>query len=137
VRQTAELADLVEVLFGTQLGGGTAINQALAYCERLVQRPNDTILVLVSDLMEGGDARALCRRGVALIAGGVSVIELLARSRTTAPRRTTTNTRRVRRAGHTDVRLNAGPLPESMAAAIEKRDIGAWAAKTGIVVSRA
>jgi hypothetical protein len=26
-----------------------------------VQRPNDTILVLVSDLMEGGDERALCR----------------------------------------------------------------------------
>jgi hypothetical protein len=34
---------------------------ALAYCEQLVQRPNDTILVLVSDLMEGGDERALCR----------------------------------------------------------------------------
>jgi hypothetical protein len=93
-RQTPELADLVEVLFGTQLGGGTDINQALAYCEQFVQRPNDTILVLVSDPMEGGDERALCHRAVALVAAGISVIELLARCRTTAPRRTTTNTRR-------------------------------------------
>jgi hypothetical protein len=58
---------------------------------------DDTILVLVSDLREGGDERALCRRAAALVAAGVSVIELLARCRTRAPRRTTTNTRRVRR----------------------------------------
>ena len=29
---TEELADPVEVLFGVQLGGGTDINQAVAYC---------------------------------------------------------------------------------------------------------
>ena len=35
---TEDLHDPVEVLFGVQLGGGTDINQALAYCERLVRR---------------------------------------------------------------------------------------------------
>jgi predicted transcriptional regulator len=30
---TEQLADPVEVLFGVQLGGGTEINAALAYCE--------------------------------------------------------------------------------------------------------
>ena len=36
---TDELDDPVDVLFGVQLGGGTDINRALAYCESLVERP--------------------------------------------------------------------------------------------------
>src|SRR5206468_9537520 len=51
---TDQLSDPVEVLFGTQLGGGTDINKAIAYCQGLVVRPRDTILVLISDLIEGG-----------------------------------------------------------------------------------
>ena len=34
------LADPVDVLFGCQLGGGTDINQAVAYCAGLVSRPD-------------------------------------------------------------------------------------------------
>jgi uncharacterized protein with von Willebrand factor type A (vWA) domain len=41
---TPLLSDPVEVLFGMQLGGGTNINQALAYRQGLVTRPKDTIL---------------------------------------------------------------------------------------------
>ena len=33
---TDELDDPVELLFGTQLGGGTDINRALAYCQGLI-----------------------------------------------------------------------------------------------------
>ena len=51
---TEKLADPVEVLFGAQLGGGTDINQALAYCQTLITRPRDTVFVLISDLFEGG-----------------------------------------------------------------------------------
>src|SRR4029077_17655703 len=47
------LHDPVEVLFGTQLGGGTDINRALSYCQGLVRSPHETILVLISDLYEG------------------------------------------------------------------------------------
>src|ERR687886_2192028 len=75
---TPELADPVDVLFGTQLGGGTDIDQALAYCERVIRQPNDTILVLISDLMEGGDELSLPRRAASLIATGVTLIALLA-----------------------------------------------------------
>ena len=49
------LSDPVELLFGTQLGGGTDINRALSYCQTLVQTRRITILVLLSDLFEGGD----------------------------------------------------------------------------------
>src|SRR3954447_21445376 len=44
------LQDPVDLLFGTQLGGGTDINPALAYCESFVTRPSQTVLVLVTDL---------------------------------------------------------------------------------------
>lgn len=47
---TEELTDPVDLLFGTQLGGGTDINRALAYCQTLVQNPQDTILILIRDL---------------------------------------------------------------------------------------
>ena len=50
-----ELRDPVDLLFGVQLGGGTDIARALSYCQSLVRRPQETILVLVSDLYEGGD----------------------------------------------------------------------------------
>jgi Mg-chelatase subunit ChlD len=36
---TEELSDPVEVLFGVQLGGGTDINQAVAYCADRIERP--------------------------------------------------------------------------------------------------
>ena len=39
---TELLADPVEVLFGCQLGGGTDINRAIAYCQGLITRPAET-----------------------------------------------------------------------------------------------
>lgn len=53
---TDQLDDPVDVLFGTQLGGGTDINRALAYCQSQITRPADTVVVLISDLYEGGYA---------------------------------------------------------------------------------
>ena len=47
---TEQLADPVDVLFGVQLGGGTDINAALAYCERQIDQPAKTHLILISDL---------------------------------------------------------------------------------------
>ncbi len=44
---TEKMTDPVDVLMGVQLGGGTDINRALAYCQGLVRKPHDTILVLI------------------------------------------------------------------------------------------
>jgi Mg-chelatase subunit ChlD len=77
---TAFLHDPVEVLFGVQLGGGTDIATALAYCEQLIERPTDTVLFLISDLFEGGNAELMYRRLTDLIGSGVEVIVLLALS---------------------------------------------------------
>jgi hypothetical protein len=77
---TAHLHDPVEVLFGVQLGGGTDIANALAYCQRLVERPRETVLFVVSDLYEGGNAEVMRRRFGELVGSGVHVVVLLALS---------------------------------------------------------
>ena len=77
---TPLLADPVDVLFGVQLGGGTDIGGALGYCHRLVTRPQDTVLILVSDLFEGGAPGVLRARVAELARDGVTVLVLLALS---------------------------------------------------------
>ena len=77
---TEHLQDPVDLLFGTNLGGGTDINQALAYCQSLVQKPRETILVLISDLYEGGNRQELQRRMLEIHRSGVSLIPLLSLS---------------------------------------------------------
>jgi VWA domain containing CoxE-like protein len=79
------LDEPVDVLFGVQLGGGTDIANALAACQRLVTRPRDTVLLLISDLFEGGDALTMRSRVAALVRAGVTVVVLLALSDDGAP----------------------------------------------------
>jgi hypothetical protein len=76
---TPLLVDPVEVLFASQLGGGTDINRAVAYVqEHFIERPEQTIFLLVTDLYEGGDAAALVARVRALCEAKVKVLVLLA-----------------------------------------------------------
>ena len=82
---SALTADPVDVLFGVQLGGGTDIDNAIAYCEQLVTRPSDTVLVLLSDLFEGGVRDALVTRMERLVRRGVTCMVLLALSDEGAP----------------------------------------------------
>ena len=64
---TEELTDPVELLFGVQLGGGTDINAALTYCKQIITRPLDTVLVLITDLYEGGDQEGMRKRATELV----------------------------------------------------------------------
>lgn len=82
---TDQLGDPVDILFGVQLGGGTDINQALAYCQGLVRRPNDTIVILISDLIEGGIREEMLKRAGSMVSAGVQMIALLALSDEGAP----------------------------------------------------
>jgi Mg-chelatase subunit ChlD len=82
---TPVLHDPVDVLFGVQLGGGTDIAQALGYCRQLVTRPADTVLILISDLFEGGNPELLRARVLELVRAGVTVLCLLALSDEGAP----------------------------------------------------
>lgn len=48
-----EADDAAQVLMSVQLGGGTDIGSALAYCETLVTTPSHTSVIVVTDLYEG------------------------------------------------------------------------------------
>jgi hypothetical protein len=78
---TPLLDDPVEVLFTSQLGGGTDIHRAVAYAqEHFIERPEKTLLLLVSDLYEGGDQAGLVARMRQLVDSRVKVVCLLALS---------------------------------------------------------
>ncbi|WUI02324.1 VWA domain-containing protein [Spirillospora sp. NBC_00431] len=123
---TDQLHDPVEVLFGTQLGGGTDINRAVAYCQGLVTRPNDTIMVLISDLYEGGIRDELLRRVGSLTASGVQVVVLLALSDEGAPAYDHENAAALAALGVPAFACTPDAFPELMAAAIERRDLKEW-----------
>jgi Mg-chelatase subunit ChlD len=133
---TDELHDPVDLLFGTQLGGGTDINRALAYCATLVTRPAQTVLVLVTDLYEGGDADEMIKRAAALVASGVRMVCLLALSDAGAPTYDGGNAARLAALGVPTFACTPDLFPDLMATALQKRDLGAWAAKAGIAVAR-
>ncbi|MFI6496235.1 VWA domain-containing protein [Nonomuraea typhae] len=120
---TALLPDPVELLFGTQLGGGTDVNRALAYCQGLVTRPAETVLVLVSDLFEGGRRDEMLRRAAALTGAGVRVIVLLALSDEGTPAYDRENAAALAALGVPAFACTPGAFPELMAAAIEGRQV--------------
>ncbi|MCX2971508.1 MULTISPECIES: VWA domain-containing protein [Streptomyces] len=120
---TEELDDPVDVLFGTQLGGGTDINRALAYCQRHVTRPAETILVLISDLYEGGIRDEMLRRVAAMQAAGVRCVALLALSDDGAPAYDRAHAAALAELGVPAFACTPDLFPEVMAAAIEKREL--------------
>ncbi len=132
-----ELQDPVDVLFGIQLGGGTDIDRALAYCQSLVSRPAKTVLVLLSDLYEGGDDGAMLRRAASLIAAGVRLVVLLALSDDGAPGYHRENAARLAALGAPVFACTPDRFPDMLAAALAGRDVGAWAESAGIPVTRA
>ncbi|GAA0999555.1 VWA domain-containing protein [Acrocarpospora macrocephala] len=124
---TDQLHDPVELLFGTQLGGGTDINRAIAYSQGLITRPNDSIFILISDLYEGGVRDEMLRRVAAMTAAGVQVIVLLALSDEGTPAYDRDNAAALAALGVPAFACTPDAFPGLMATAIERRDIAAWA----------
>ena len=134
-----DLHDPVELLFGTQLGGGTDINRALAYCQGLAAQqgqPRDTILILISDLYEGGQRAEMIQRAAALTHAGVQMIALLALSDDGAPGFNREIAGSLSALGVPAFAYTPDLFPDLMAAAIARQDIGQWAAGRGIVVAQ-
>ena len=133
---TARLSDPVDLLFGTQLGGGTDIHRALVYCEGLVVRPESTVFVLITDLYEGGDRRGMLRRVASLVDSGVTLICLAALNDEGAPSYDARNAGDLAELGVPTFACTPDLFPDLMSAAIERRDIHAWAAKNEIPIIR-
>ncbi|GAB2725857.1 VWA domain-containing protein [Nocardia thraciensis] len=124
---TDRLADPVDVLFGAQLGGGTDINRAIAYCGQLITRPADTLFVLISDLYEGGIRDEMLRRVAALREAGVQVVVLLALSDDGAPAYDHTNATALAGLGVPAFACTPDSFPDLLAVALDRGDVQAWA----------
>ena len=134
---TAELTDPVDLLFGLRLRGGTNIDRALAYCQTVIDHPRETVLVLISDLFEGGKKESMVRRAAALVEDGVMVVVLLALNDDGAPRFDRKMAQRLLELGIPSFACTPDLFPDLMAAAIEGQDLNRWAAANNITpVSR-
>jgi Mg-chelatase subunit ChlD len=137
VDMTEQLQDPVDLLFGVQLGGGTDINGAVGYCQSLVREPRNTILILISDLYEGGVEGNLLRRANELVEAGVQFIALLALSDEGAPAYDRDLAAKLAALGVPSFACTPDAFPGLMAAAIKREDVAAWAAGQGLKTSRA
>jgi Mg-chelatase subunit ChlD len=133
---TEELSDPVELLFGVQLGGGTDINLALTYCQQVITRPLDTVLVLVTDLYEGGDQTGMRKRATELVVSGVQLIVLLALNDDGAPGYDHANAQFLSNLGVPVFACTPDKFPDLMAAALSKQDVGQWAAREDLVLKK-
>lgn len=133
---TEQLSDPVDVLFGVQLGGGTDINQAVAYCQQLIREPRNTIMVLISDLYEGGVDTKLLKRAAELVQNGVQFIVLLALSDEGRPSYDEVLAAKLAALGVPSFACTPDQFPGLMAAAIRRDDINLWAAQGGIATTR-
>ncbi|MFC0513876.1 VWA domain-containing protein [Mucilaginibacter angelicae] len=133
---TEELADPVDLLFGVQLGGGTDINAALTYCQQITTRPTDTVLVLITDLYEGGNVTEMRRRAVELVSAGVQLVVLLALSDDGSPSYDHHNAQFLADLGVPVFACTPDKFPDLMAAALTKQDVGLWAAKEELILKK-
>jgi len=133
---TPLLADPVDVLFGVQLGGGTDINRAVAYCEERIERPTKAHLILITDLYEGGNADALVDRLARLSVRGVNVIVLLALTDTGRPSYDPALSAKVAALGIPVFACTPDQFPDLMATALKREDVAQWAADQDIKLIR-
>ena len=133
---TEELTDPVELLFGVQLGGGTDIHAALTYCQQIITRPLDTVLVLITDLYEGGNTEGMRKRATELPNAGVQTIVLLALNDDGAPSFDHGIAQFFSNLGIPVFACTPDKFPDLMAAALSKQDINQWAAKEDIAMKK-
>lgn len=136
VDMSEQLDDPVDLLFGVQLGGGTDIHRAVSYSQSLIREPHNAILVLISDLYEGGVEERLLARARELVDAGVQFITLLALSDEGRPSYDKALAAKLAALGVPSFACTPDAFPGLMAAAIRRDDIGQWAATQGLASTR-
>ncbi len=94
------------------------------------------MLVLITDLYEGGDVAGMRKRAVELVASGVQVVVLLALNDEGAPFYDHENAYFLSNLGIPVFACTPDKFPDLMAAALSKQDIGLWAAKEDIALKK-
>ncbi|MBR1824527.1 MAG: VWA domain-containing protein [Ruminococcus sp.] len=120
---TALCSDPVDLLYGIQLGGGTDINNSVAYCQELVTDPEKTTMFIVTDMYEGGNRAQLIRRLEELKESGVNVVILLAISDSGSPCYDSSLTEKAAALGIPCFACPPEKLPELLEAALKHRSL--------------
>ncbi|MEY3367582.1 MAG: hypothetical protein RI973_737 [Bacteroidota bacterium] len=120
---TEHMEDPVELLFGVQLGGGTDIARAMAYAQGLVRQPSDTIMILLSDLFEGGNPAKMLQLAASLKASGVNLIALLALDDQGAPSYDKDNAAKMTSLGIPVFACTPDQFPSLMEQAINNKEV--------------
>ncbi len=121
--------DPVDMIFGVQLGGGTDINKAVAYCEKFIEDPTQTIFFLITDLFEGGNEAQMVRRVREMVESGVRVICLLALSDSGIPMFDERVAKKLAEFGVPCFGCTPNKLPELIEGVLRKQDLKALAAR--------
>lgn len=128
-----KLDDLIDLLFGIQLGGGTDIQNVLRFCRGIVEKPEDTILVLISDLDEGGNNQEMLTHIRDLKRSGVQVVSLLSLSDDGVANFCEITARLVAELDVPVFACTPDLFPDLMAAAINGQDLKLWAGYNSIL----
>lgn len=120
---TKHLQDPVDLLFCTQLGGGTDIAKALTYTEGGITNPSETIVLLISDLFEGGNTSEMFLRATTIKESGATLIVLLALNDEGRPVYDKHNAAQFAAMDIPVFACSPDKFPEVMAAAINRQDL--------------
>ncbi len=132
---TEELQNPVDLLFGVQLGGGTDIHKALTYCQQIITRPSDTVLVLITDLYEGGNLMKMRQKMLEIAGSGTQFITLLALNNDGAPYFDKSNAEFLASINVPVFACTPDLFPDMMASALSKQDLRQWAANNDIKIA--
>ena len=111
------------------MGWVDPFSKAVAYCEKFVSDPAQTIFFLISDLIEGGNQAQLIRRMKDMVESGVRVICLLALSDSGIPTFDDKVAKRLSEAGVPCFGCTPNKLPELIEGVLKKQDLKALAAR--------
>lgn len=123
---TEKSDDPVDLLFGFQLGGGTNIDQSVAYCQKFIENPSKTLFFLISDLEEGGNRAALLRRLEEMKGSGVTVVCLLALAEGGRPYYDAQMAQKIANMGIPCFACNPQMLPQLLERALRGQDLNAF-----------
>lgn len=70
---TGQADNPAQVLMSVQLGGGTDIGKALAYCEQQISEPSNTAVIVVTDLFEGVSEKRIVNVSKNIIESGAKL----------------------------------------------------------------
>lgn len=118
--------DPVDLLLGFHLGGGTDIGNALAAARKEIQSPSEAVVVLISDLFEGGMPEIMYTHFQALNDSGVRVVALLALGQEGAVEYDKTAAQRLHQMNIPAFACGLEQFPEMMSLALAGEDVFTW-----------